>query len=501
HIGLAENVLDHRLNSRTVYMNPISRFIYWNMNYHVEHHMFPLVPYHALPKLHAAVKDDLPPVYPNILSAWKELLPTIFRQRKDPGYYVKRELPAARAKLDEAVYRSTGELDADGWIDVCSISDIGTAEIVRFDHAGHTFAIARLATGELHGTDGICTHGNTHLVDGMVIDGMIECAKHNGRFNLSDGSPARAPVCRGLKTYSVKEREDKVAINLGDLADCTAANDAITLRVVSNKSVATFIKELVLEPVDSSQSFQFNPGEYLQLLIPRYEKIEFKDFDIPEPYKAVWEAQHLFDLSCENKIDGRFNNYSFAGNPLDKQYRFNIRISMPPVGQDCPPGLGSSYVFNLKAGDEVSAIGPFGDFHIKSTDKEMIYIGGGAGMAPLRSQLEHLFENDQSKRKISYWYGARAKQELFYAEYFESLAQAHENFDFHIALSDALPEDDWTGPSGFIHDVVKNDYLQTHADITAIEFYLCGPPMMIKACTQMLKAHGVTASQIAFDEF
>ena len=172
-----------------------------------------------------------------------------------------------------------------------------------------------------------------------------------------------------------------------------------------------------------AETIDFTPGDYMQLDIPAYDEIRFRDFDIPEPYAAVWERQHVFDLVAGNTEAGRRNNYSLASNPGDRApLRFNVRIATPPPGQDCPPGVGSSYVFNLKPGDTVTAIGPFGDFHIKPTQKEMVYIGGGAGMAPLRAHLSHLFENEKTARKVSFWYGARSRQEIYYDDYFEHLA-------------------------------------------------------------------------------
>jgi len=185
----------------------------------------------------------------------------------------------------------------------------------------------------------------------------------------------------------------------------------------------------------------------------------------------------------------------------ESMLRFNVRIATPPSGQDCPPGAGSSYVFNLKAGDVVTAIGPFGDFHIKPTQREMVYIGGGAGMAPLRSHLSHLFETEHTARKVSFWYGARSSQELFYVDYFEGLASNHENFTFHLALSSPLPDDNWTGHEGFIHAVVLEEYLRTHPRPESVEFYLCGPPQMISACLRMLSDLEVPNDHIAFDEF
>jgi Na+-transporting NADH:ubiquinone oxidoreductase subunit F len=503
HAGLAENVLDHRLNCRTVYMNPVSRFIYWNMNYHLEHHMYPLVPYHALAKLHEEIKDDCPPPYPSILSAWKEILPTLLRQAKDPAYHVKRKLPSKKELVPDGLRSQEIKPDADGWIEVCAATDLDREDVIRFDHGRKTFALVRDASGNLHATDGICTHGNNHLAEGLVVGGTIECPKHNGRFNLADGSPARAPICRGLATYPLEERAGRLWLNIARAGGCGARQPKTQrFRVVSNANVATFIKELVLEPVDASQNIAFEPGDYLQFDIPAFEEIRFQDFDIPEPYATVWRNQHVFDLIASNPDGGQRNNYSIASNRnVENMMRFNIRIATPPPGQDCPPGVGSSYMFHLKPGDEITAIGSFGEFHIKPTQKEMVYIGGGAGMAPLRAHLSHLFETAKTARRVSYWYGARSGQELFYQEYFERLAANHPNFQFYPALSSPLPEDEWSGHSGFIHEVVLDHYLASHDNPRAIEFYLCGPPAMIKACTKMLDGLGVSASQIAFDEF
>ena len=501
HAGLAENVLDHRLNCRTVRMNFINRFFYWNMNYHTEHHMYPLVPYHRLPELHEAVKDDCPPPYTSLWNAWREIAPALLRQVKEPAWHVKRQLPESKARASDKARRTDASPDAEGWIEVCAAADLGVEDVIRFDHGNRTFALARDDKGGLHATDGVCTHGNTHLADGLVKGGIIECPKHNGRFHLKDGSPARAPVCRGLSTYPIEERNGRIRLNV-TRALGAGARDPKTheLKVVSNRSVATFIKELVLEPVDEAIDFQ--PGDYLQLDIPPYDEIRFRDFEIPPPFAAVWERQHIFDLKVSNRGPGRRNNYSLASNPkTERQLRFNVRIATPPPGQDCPPGVGSAFVFSLKPGDRVTALGPFGDFHIKPTQREMVYIGGGAGMAPLRAHLAHLFENERTPRKVSFWYGARSKQEIFYGDYFENLAKEFGNFSFHIALSEPQPEDGWNGLTGFIHEVVLGEYLESHPNPKAIEFYLCGPPMMIKACTRMLDRLGIGKQQIAFDEF
>jgi Na+-transporting NADH:ubiquinone oxidoreductase subunit F len=503
HAGLAENVLDHRLNCRTVYMNPFSRFIYWNMNYHLEHHMYPLVPYHRLQGLHELVKDDCPPPYTSIAAAWREIIPASLRQVKDPAWHVKRPLPDPKPRPNEIRFSSDTETDAEGWVEVCAVTDLGQPDVIRFDHGKKTFAVYRDEHGQLHATDGVCTHGNTHLADGLVIGDQIECSKHNGRYNLHDGSPARAPICRGLVTYPIERRNGSLWLNILKGGGAGARQQRVyTFRVISNRSVSTFIKELVLEPLDTSEKIEFTPGDYMQIDIPAYKEIRFADFDIPEPYAAVWREKHVFDLKVSNPENGRRNNYSIAGNAvLENTLKFNVRISTPPPGQDCPPGVGSAYIFSLTSGDTVTAIGPFGDFHIKPTQKEMVYIGGGSGMAPLRAHISHLLESEKTARKISYWYGARSKQEIFYDDYFEKLAAEHPNFSFHLALSSPLPEDKWEGLDGFIHEVVQDNYLASHPNPTGIEFYLCGPPMMIKACKKMLKDLGVNDWQISYDEF
>ena len=503
HAGLAENVLDHRLNCRTIYMNPVSRFLYWNMNYHLEHHMFPLVPYHALPKLHALIRDDCPPPYPSILSAWREIIPTLLRQTRDPGFHVKRQLPPP-TKAARMVHRhADAQPDADGWLEVCAATDLQREGVIRFDHGRKTYALIRDARDALHATDGICTHGNNHLADGLVVNGTIECPKHNGRFRLLDGAPARPPVCRGLAVYPLEKRGDRLWLNIVRPTGCGARQpEPLRLRVVATRNISTFIRELVLEPANGTRLTGFEPGDYLQFHIPAFDRIAFRDFDIPEPYATVWRNQHVFDLVASNTNTPKYNNYSIAGNRNDTYpLVFNIRIATPPPGQDCPPGAGSSYMFALKPGDEITALGPSGDFHIRPTRREMAYIGGGAGMAPLRAHLSHLFESEATARRVNFWYGARSRQELFYQDYFTGLAEKHNNFRFHPTLSSPVPDDGWTGPAGFIHEVARDSYLATHPNPSAIEYYLCGPPAMIRACRQMLDDLGVPEQNISHDEF
>ena len=216
HAGLAENVLDHRLNCRTVYMHPINRYLYWNMNYHIEHHMFPLVPYHALPKLHELVKADMPAPYRGLREAWREIIPAILRQTKDPGYFVKRTLPTPTQPLQPAaaVLSSSTAAAADGWVEAGDAALLGKEDVIRFDHAERTYALYQTAGGAYHATDGTCTHGRAHLADGLVKGNLIECPKHNGRFDITDGSPQRPPACAALRTYPLENRDGRLFLNL-----------------------------------------------------------------------------------------------------------------------------------------------------------------------------------------------------------------------------------------------------------------------------------------------
>ncbi len=507
HAGLAENVLDHRLNCRTVYMNRLHRYLYWNMGYHVEHHMFPLVPYHALPKLHELIKADCPAAYQGLIEAYREIIPALRRQAKDPFYYVQRQLPTPTARTGEPdisnVIKSDGRPVQDGWIEICDSNQLLMEDVLRFDHENQTFAVYRAIDGNYYASDGICTHGNAHLADGFVKGNLIECAKHNGRFDLRDGSPQRLPVCVGLKTYTVREDHGKLYLDLASAAGYGATAPAITytFRVISNDNVATFIKELVLEPDPGSPSFHYQPGDYLQIDIPMYGSRSLHEVHIKPPYANVWEVNKVFNYQACNPAPCR-RNYSLASEPmLDGLLRFNVRLATPPRGVMCNSGTGSSYIFGLKPGDTVTAIGPFGGFHVRQTGREMVYLGGGAGMAPLRSHLSHLLEVQKTSTPISFWYGARSLQELFYQDYFADLASRHENFRFHVALSEPQPDDRWTSHTGFIHEVLQREYLDKHPDPRQIDYFLCGPPVMIQAATVMLKNLGVPAAQILYDEF
>jgi len=518
HTALAENVLDHRLNCRTILMNPVHRFLYWNMNYHTEHHMFPLVPYHQLPRLHAIVKDDCPAPYRSLTAAYREMIPAILRQRRDPGWYIRRTLPPTARPVGTRPTAAAIVIDAhpivDGWVDVCAADALATEDVIRVDHAHHTYAIHRTAQGTVHATDGMCTHGNTHLADGMVSGSVVECPKHNGRFDVVTGEPRRLPACVALGTYGVKEEGGRLLLDVAR-SRTSVATPAYDLQVVSNRNVATFIKELVLAPVNDEVSPgvrapgtgdrvpSYRPGQYLQLHIPAYGALRFEDIAVDEPFASVWRAHHLFDLGAGNDLEMK-RNYSIASNPAaaTRELRFNVRIATPPTGQDCDAGAGSSWVWRLKPGDRVQASGPFGAFLVPDGDHELVYVGGGAGMAPIRSHLSYLFETVRTTRRVSYWYGARSRQEAFYQEYFRGLEARFPNFRFHLALSAPLDGDEWDGPTGLIHDVVRRDHLAHHAAAGAAGYLVCGPPVMVQATREMLRHEfGVPADAIVADEF
>jgi MocE subfamily Rieske [2Fe-2S] domain protein len=468
--------------------------------------MFPLVPYHQLPKLHQLIKDDCPTPYSGLFEAYQEIIPAVSKQIKDPTYYVKRKLPKRDSRSKSSTdgqaktFRSETPVDAEGWVEICDASHLGQEDVIRFDHDHHTYAIYQTKEGSYHATAGICTHGNTHLAEGLVIGNLIECPKHNGRFNFKDGSPVRKPVCTALKTYSVKCEHGALWINTAAIG-CSFEKPEKThhFKVVSNKNVSTFIRELVIEPLEGTL-LDYKPGEYLQFDIPEYENISLADMQIDAPFAETWENLVKETITpASNKIPAR-RNYSLASNPeKDTHLKFNIRIALPPQGSEHPLGSGSSYMHRLHPGDEISAIGPFGDFHIKETEKEMVYLGGGAGMAPLRSHISYLLETLDSNRKISLWYGARSEKELFYDDYFKTLAEKYPNFSFHVALSDDPENANF--PKGFIHQHLQDTYLKQHENVAEIEFYLCGPPPMIKAGTAMLKELNVSETNIAFDEF
>ena len=271
--------------------------------------------------------------------------------------------------------------------------------------------------------------------------------------------------------------------------------------VRSNENVATFIKELVLE-IQDGETLDFEAGGYIQIDIPEYSNLSYKSFDVEDEYREDWDKWDLWKYTANNDEDC-FRAYSMANHPAEGQIvMLNVRIATPPPGKDdVPPGIASSYIFNLKPGDEVYVSGPYGEFFQQKTQREMCFIGGGAGMAPMRSHLFDLFHTQKTDRKVSFWYGARSRREMFYDEQFKDIEKDFPNFKYHVALSNALPEDDWEGYEGFIHQVLQDNYLMKHDAPEDIEYYLCGPPMMNEAVYRMLDEMGVDDEMIRFDDF
>jgi Na+-transporting NADH:ubiquinone oxidoreductase subunit F len=275
--------------------------------------------------------------------------------------------------------------------------------------------------------------------------------------------------------------------------------------VISNRNVATFIKEFIVR-LPEGESMDFESGGYIQIDVPKYD-ISFKDMDIEEEFRDEWDKFNMWNLRTKNGEE-TIRAYSMANHPGEGNIiMLNIRIATPPWDRkknqfmNVPPGICSSYVFTRKPGDKVVISGAYGEFHIKQTDNEMVYIGGGAGMAPLRSHIFHLFHTIKSGRKVTYWYGARSRREIFYEEEFRAIEKNFPNFTFNLALSEPFENDKWDGYVGFIHQVLYDNYLSKHEEPEEIEYYLCGPPMMNDAVLKLLYDMGIPDESIAFDDF
>ena len=275
--------------------------------------------------------------------------------------------------------------------------------------------------------------------------------------------------------------------------------------VVSNHNVSTYIKEFVVK-LPEGESLDFRSGGYVQIDVPKLD-VQFKDMDIEEEYREEWDQYKMWDLEMKNP-EMTYRAYSMANHPAEGNIvMLNIRIATPPWDRanngfmKLNPGICSSYIFSRKAGDKVLVSGPYGEFFIKETENEMMFIGGGAGMAPMRSHIFDLFHTKKTTRKATFWYGARSRKEIFYEDHFRALEREFPNFKFHIALSEPKEEDNWEGPVGFIHKIIYDEYLAKHEEPEDIEYYLCGPPMMNDAVQKMLYEEGVPDEMIAFDDF
>ena len=275
--------------------------------------------------------------------------------------------------------------------------------------------------------------------------------------------------------------------------------------VVSNRNVATFIKEFVVK-LPEGETLDFRSGGYIQIDVPKIT-VDYKDMDVDEEYREDWDKFKMWDLQMKNP-EPIFRAYSMANYPAENNIiMLNIRIATPPFDRKSGgfmkvnPGICSSFIFSRKPGDKITISGPYGEFFIKDTDKEMMFIGGGAGMAPMRSHIFDLYKTKKTNRKSTFWYGGRSLRELFYVDEFIKLEEENPNFKFNIGLSEPVPEDKWEGYTGFIHQIVMDEYLKNHPEPEEIEYYLCGPPMMNDAVLKMLDDYGVPEEMIAFDDF
>ncbi len=335
--------------------------------------------------------------------------------------------------------------------------------------------------------------------------GMCECKVTEGGGNI-------LPTEKGFFTRKEQQTFHRLACQVKVRNDMKIEIPAEVMgvkkwecTVVSNDNVATFIKEFVVR-LPEGETLNFRSGGYIQIDVPKVE-VPFKDMDVATEYRGDWDKFNMWNLVMKNP-EPTYRAYSMANHPAEGNIvMLNIRIATPPWDRakgafaNVNPGICSSYIFGLKPGDKVTVSGPYGEFFIKDTKNEMMFIGGGAGMAPMRSHIFDQFMTQKTDRKATFWYGARSLREVFYQDHFDKIAAQHPNFKWNLALSEPLPEDNWTGPTGFIHQVIFNNYLKNHESPEDIEYYLCGPPMMNSAVEKMLYDLGVPKENVMFDDF
>jgi Na+-transporting NADH:ubiquinone oxidoreductase subunit F len=332
------------------------------------------------------------------------------------------------------------------------------------------------------------------------------------RCQVASGAGSILPTETGFFTYKQRHDHWRLAcqVKVKENLDMSVPEEVLGIKkweceVVSNRNVATFIKEFVVK-LPEGETLKFKSGGYIQIDVPKIT-VDFKNINVDPPYRGDWERAKIFDLKMVN-AEETYRAYSMANHPAEGNIvMLNIRIATPPIDKAIGgfarvnPGVCSSYIFSRQPGDKVSLSGPYGEFFLKETDNEMMFIGGGAGMAPMRSHIFHLFKTVKTGRKVTFWYGARSMKEVFYREEFDAIAREFPNFTWHLALSEPLPEDHWSGPTGFIHQVIFDNYLKAHENPEDIEYYICGPPLMNAAVVKMLDNLGVAEENILFDDF
>jgi len=356
----------------------------------------------------------------------------------------------------------------------------------------------------------LSTLGNNKILLPSACGGGGTCAMC--RIQVPEGGGGILPTETGYFTRKEAQNNWRLACQVKVKNDMKVAipQEIMGIKkweceVISNKGQATYIKEFVVK-LPEGETLDFRSGGYIQIDVPKID-VDFKDFDIEDEYREEWEKFGLFDLKMKNPEE-TYRAYSMANHPAEGNIvMLNIRIATPPwdraknAWMNVNPGICSSYIFNLKPGDKCMVSGPYGEFFIRDTDNEMMFIGGGAGMAPMRSHIFDQFQTKRTKRKATFWYGARSAKEVFYEDHFRKIEKEFPNFKFTIGLSDPLPEDNWTGDTGFIHQIIYDNYLKDHEEPEDIEYYLCGPPMMNSAVENMLLELGVPKENIMFDDF
>ena len=357
----------------------------------------------------------------------------------------------------------------------------------------------------------LTTLGNNKIFLPSACGGGGTCAMC--RCQVEDGGGSILPTETGYFTRKEQQNNWRLAcqVKVKENIKIKVPHEILGIKkweceVVSNKNVATYIKEFVVR-LPEGETLDFKSGGYIQIDVPKID-VDFKDIHVEDKFREEWERYGMFDLKMKNP-EPTFRAYSMANHPAEGNIvMLNIRIATPPFDRvkggfmNVNPGICSSFIFSRKPGDKVTISGPYGEFFLKNNDNEMMFIGGGAGMAPMRSHLFHLFHTvKETEKKVTFWYGARSWKEVFYYDQFRDIEKNYPNFKFNLALSDPQPEDNWTGPVGFIHQVIYDQYLSKHEEPEEIDYYLCGPPMMNDAVQKMLYDLGVPNENVLFDDF
>ena len=434
------------------------------MNYHLEHHMFPMVPYHNLARLHALIKADCPKPYNGFWEAWREIIPVVLRQIKDPAYYLKRELPTPSIRSDAAaashVFTAKGR-PVDGWVEICASSFLRKEDVIRFDHEKKTYAIYRVADGSLHATDGICTHGNAHLADGFVSGTLIECAKHNGRFNILDGSPRRslpASASRHTRLANMRERSSSTSIRPG-VAALPSPQPPTGSAWSATSTSPRSSRSLFLSLSPARRRSITGRATTCNSTSPPTTRYHSHEIAVTAPFDEIWRAEDIFRFHAASALPIR-RNYSFASAPAWTSNCDSTSASARPrPAWIAAPGPAPPISTVSSRATRLLPSVRWATFHIKPGEQR-----NGVPRRRLRHGPPPLAPRPSLRKRkdpppVSFWYGARSLRESYYRDYFENLAKRFPNFRFHLALSEPRPEDNWQSYTGFVHEVLRENYL------------------------------------------